>query len=164
MGTYSVEKRSMYVFNVFQLHHSEWITKINLHRIVHHEISSLLKLNYQFDNALWRSAMGPGFQYANDKDPWYQWKYVRGYIEPQEHSSERELLQRGLLRQYAETGVENDFNTYAEVIFGDPRRMRKLIRDYPIIARKYQVFKEFYMSIDPGFGPVFKKIEGNTLN
>ena len=163
-GTYSLDKRSLYLSNSFKNNNPTWLKKRYLTRKIHHEISSVLMKNYHFDTILWRTAMGEGFQYEIDKDPLYQWMFIGGYIEPDEFSSEKELLQRGLLRQYAETGVENDFNTYAEVIFGEPKRMRKLIRDYPIIARKYQVFKEFYMSIDPGFGPVFKKIEGNTLN
>ncbi|BFM09784.1 hypothetical protein [Halioxenophilus aromaticivorans] len=159
-GTYSIEKRSLYILNLFQYHYPQGEIKRNLEKMLHHEISSVLMKNHQFDTALWRSAIGEGFQYEIDKDPWYQWMLIRDYIEPEELSSEKELLQRGLLRQYAETGVENDFNTYAEVIFGEPKRMRKLISDYPIIARKYQVFKEFYLSIDPGFAPVFAKIDG----
>jgi hypothetical protein len=69
------------------------------------------------------------------------------------------LHERGLIRQYAETGLENDFNTYAEVIFTKPKKMKKLISDYPIIKRKYEVFKDFYLSIDKDFAPVFDKID-----
>ncbi|WP_345426529.1 hypothetical protein, partial [Halioxenophilus aromaticivorans] len=158
-GTYSIEKRSLYILNLFQYHYPQGEIKRNLEKMLHHEISSVLMKNHQFDTVLWRSAIGEGFQYENDNDPWYQWMFIGGYIEPEEFSSEKELLQRGLLRQYAETGVENDFNIYASVIFAEPKRMRKLIRDYPIIARKYQVFKEFYVSIDPGFAPVFERID-----
>ncbi|MFT6388276.1 MAG: hypothetical protein ACJAUP_001654 [Cellvibrionaceae bacterium] len=74
--------------------------------------------------------------------------------------SDEELYQRGLPKKYAGTCVENDFNTSAEVIFTEPRKMKNLIRQYPVIQRKHQVFKDFYLNIDKDFTPVFEKIDG----
>jgi len=158
-GTYDAEKKSIYLLNSFQNRSDLGWARHFLETTIHHELSSLLMHNYQFDDFLWRKAMGKNFLYEKDKDPWYEWKLVRGQMDAPE-ISEEELLNRGLLAQYAETGVENDFNTYAEVIFSDPTRMKKLVHEYPTIAKKYQVFKEFYLSIDNGFAPIFEKIDG----
>lgn len=158
-GTYDTAKKSIYIRNTFQINGLNHQKIYYLTSTLNHEISSILMQKYHFKNELWRQAMGPHFLYENDKDPTYEWMFVHGYIDSSEYSDKESLLQRGLLRQYAETGLENDFNTYAELIFTDPARMKHLIHNYPVIAKKYQVFKQFYLSIDPGFAPVFEVID-----
>jgi hypothetical protein len=123
----------------------------------HHELSSILLKRYSFDESNWRNAFDNGFTYENDKDPFYHLIYLQGEAEK---ISQSELYKRGLLRQYAETGVENDFNIYASNIFTEPRKMKKLIDEYPVIKRKYEVFRKFYLGIDSGFAPIFNKIDG----
>ena len=154
-GTYSLEKKAIYL--VITYGNGNRVSKSRIKRTFHHELSSLLMEYYNFDNKLWRAAHGEGFQYEIDKDPFYMWMYLHGHTDPIDKET---LYKRGLLRQYAETGVENDFNIYASIIFTNPRKMKRLIKEYPIIQRKYEVFREFYLSIDPGFSPVFEKIEG----
>jgi len=45
------------------------------------------------------------------------------------------------------------------VIFTQPETMRGWIAHYPIVARKYALFKAFYLGIDPGLAPVFAAID-----
>lgn len=154
-GTYDVEKKAIYL--VMTTGDGFRSSKSRIKRTFHHELSSLLMEYHNFNENLWRAAHGDNFEYEKDKDPFYEWMYLHGHVDPVD---EDELLDRGLLRQYAETGVENDFNIYASEIFTNPRKMKKLIKEYPIIKSKYEVFKAFYLSIDSGFAPVFKKIDG----
>ena len=112
--------------------------------------------NFKLSEERWRSAHSNHFLYKADSDPAYEWMFLRGHIDPVD---KYQLLDRGLLNQYSETSVENDFNTYAEVIFTEPKRMKKLIKKYPVIHRKYQIFKAFYLAIDPGFSKAFNLID-----
>ena len=113
--------------------------------------------NYDFNDFLWLDAIGENFHYAIEENPIYLWMELHGHTEP---SNELLLLNRGLLNSYSDSGVENDFNSYAEVVFTNPKKMKRLIAEYPIVKRKYKVFKDFYMNIDQGFAPVFNKIDG----
>ena len=154
-GTYDIDQKAVYLVTTYG--DGSRASKNLIKRTFHHELSSLLMKHYNFDNKLWRAAHGENFQYEMDKDPFYQWMHLHGHTDPIDKET---LYKRGLLRQYAETGVENDFNIYASVIFTNPKKMKRLIKEYTIIQRKYEVFKEFYLSIDAGFSPVFEKIEG----
>jgi len=154
-GTYDSAQRSVYLIikdSDASLSSSAWLKEV-----FHHEFSSLLMKAHGFDEGAWRQAAGLAFRYEQDEDISFRWMLFRGYIDPVEDSV---LFNRGLLRHYSETGVENDFNTYAQTIFVQPETMRTLIAQYPIIARKYQLFKDFYLGIDPGLAPVFAAIEG----
>lgn len=155
-GTYDLNKKSIYLSNLFSKIIDKQAKEHILWRTFHHEFSSILIKKYPFDELGWRNTMGENFQYENDKDPTYLWMFHHNYIDPVD---KKELYERGLLRQYAETGVENDFNIYAGVIFKEPDRMKQLITAYPAIARKYQFFREFYLSIDRGFSPIFDVID-----
>jgi len=155
-GLYSLETKSIYLSNKTNTL-SLRIPKFLIQKTFHHELSSIFMGSYNFNHDLWRVAHGKNFQYEIDKDPTYYWMHMRGHTDP---IDKEKLLERGMLRQYAETGVENDFNIYASEIFTNPRKMKKLIKEYPIIQRKYEVFKAFYLSIDVGFSPVFDKIDG----
>lgn len=163
-GTYDVAKKSIYLKNILQENQFVDLKNNYLVTTLHHEISSLLMKHYSFDESVWRSAMGSSFRYANDVDPWYEWMFIHGHTEVDEYSDEESLLVRGLIHQYAETGPENDFNTYAELIFADPTQMKHLIHNYPVVAKKYHVFKQFYLRIDSGFWPIFEKIDSPSKN
>jgi len=156
-GTYDSAQRSVYLVHKRTNASSPLRYSSLIRQTFHHEFSSLLMKAHGFDEGAWRQAAGLAFRYEQDEDISFRWKLFRGYIDPVEDSV---LFNRGLLRHYSETGVENDFNTYAQTIFVQPEVMRPLIAQYPIIARKYQLFKDFYLGIDPGLAPVFTAIEG----
>jgi len=155
-GTYNIAQSSLYLLNknnVLQRAPSVWIKQV-----FHHELSSMLMKKHGFDEGAWRQAAGLAFRYQQDEDPSFGWMILHGYIDPVADTTV--FFKRGLLNQYSETGVENDFNTYAQFVFMRPEKMRSLIAQYPPIARKYQVFKDFYLGIDPGLAPVFAAIDG----
>ncbi|MBI3897633.1 MAG: hypothetical protein HY308_04960 [Gammaproteobacteria bacterium] len=124
-----------------------------LQETFHHEFSSLLKNSYNFSEQDWQRASGKNFSYQLENDPY---SFVSKLTE---YPADETLYQRGLVEFYGETGLENDFNTYAQVIFTHPQQMRVLIRQYPVIRDKYAVFKRFYLSIDKRLAPVFAKID-----
>ena len=131
-------------------------SKKSIKKLFHHELSSILIIYYHLDKDKWRSLHGDNFLYKSEEDPFYflSYKYDKTAL-----NNQKALYSKGLLKPYSETGLENDFNTYAEVIFTDPERMKKLIKQYPIIRRKYQIFKEFYLGIDSGFLDTFDGVE-----
>ena len=150
-GTYNLAQNNLYL-------KIKDTPALSIKQTFHHEFSSLLMHRHGFNEGTWRQAAGLAFRYQQDDDPWFQWMFLRDHID--DKPLPQELFARGLLRHYAETGVENDFNTYAQIIFTEPRRMKTLIDIYPVIARKYQLFKDFYLGIDAGLAPVFDAIEG----
>ena len=81
------------------------------------------------------------------------------FISGRDLQSNESLYKLGLIEQYGYSGLENDFNLYAEMLFVDPQKLKKLISQYPAIAKKYQVLKEFYISINDSFIPVFNSME-----
>ncbi|PCH60022.1 MAG: hypothetical protein COC05_05470 [Gammaproteobacteria bacterium] len=152
-GTYNIAQSSLYLLNKNDFSLSSWMKET-----FHHELSSMLMKKQGFDEGAWRQAAGLAFRYQQDENPWFQWMYLRGYVDPVADTTV--FFKRGLLRHYSETGVENDFNSYAQFVFMRPDTMQSLIAQYPPIARKYQVFKDFYLGIDPGLAPVFAAIDG----
>ncbi|MBI3897632.1 MAG: hypothetical protein HY308_04955 [Gammaproteobacteria bacterium] len=113
----------------------------------------MLKYSYNLSERDWKHASGSHFAYQFEDDPYsFNSKITR---KPDNES----LYQRGLINFYSETGLENDFNTYAQTIFTYPKKMRVLIQRYPVIRDKYAVFKAFYLGIDKGFAPVFAAID-----
>ncbi|MBI3897630.1 MAG: hypothetical protein HY308_04945 [Gammaproteobacteria bacterium] len=127
-----------------------------LQETFHHEFSSLLKRSHPFSEQDWKNASGQNFTYRIEKDPGLFINMAHGLTEKPDDAT---LYQRGLLNFYSETGLENDFNAYAETVFTHPLKVRALIRQYPVIRDKYAVFKTFYLGIDKGFAPVFAAID-----
>ncbi|MGH1487758.1 MAG: hypothetical protein ACRBCI_16220, partial [Cellvibrionaceae bacterium] len=148
-GIYNYEKKSIFISTKYKKYNTNK-SKHTIASIFHHEFSSILIKKYELSENDWINSSGKDFLYKSDEDPFYYTIYIQGNSEKIKN---KDLYKRGLIKHYAETGVENDFNTYAEVIFTNPKKMKKLISQYPVIKRKYEVFKSFYMSIDEGFAP-----------
>jgi hypothetical protein len=64
----------------------------------------------------------------------------------------------GFLNAYGATNLENDFNVYAEEMFGHPDKVARLAREHPLIRRKLDFVMETYAAIDPEFRGVFRKM------
>lgn len=63
----------------------------------------------------------------------------------------------GFLSKYAETSVENDFNTYAEFAFGNPDKLAELAGEHPLIAKKLRLFIGAYTVTSPAMVSIFKQ-------
>lgn len=71
-------------------------------------------------------------------------------------------ISTGFLSSYATSSAENDFNTYAELLFTDPARLKKLSEENEVVFEKQQLLIRFYLMTDPAFEKVL--IEMGALN
>ncbi|MBA8903621.1 hypothetical protein [Phyllobacterium sp. P30BS-XVII] len=67
-------------------------------------------------------------------------------------------IETGFLSAYGATTAENDFNTYAEVIFSDPARMKDMASKVPLVAKKLNLVLRAYMEIDPRLHETFSRM------
>ncbi len=63
----------------------------------------------------------------------------------------------GFLSAYGATTAENDFNTYAEILFSDPDRMKKLAEATPLVAKKLALVAAAYVAADARLDEQFRK-------
>ena len=75
------------------------------------------------------------------------------------YSASDAQLRQGLVSSYGKANAENDINSYAELIFTEPKTMKAYIRKYPRIGPKYEMLKRFYLSASPEFSAVFNLIK-----
>jgi hypothetical protein len=76
------------------------------------------------------------------------------------YEADEATLKEGLVSRYGKVNAENDINTYAELVFTQPEEMKVFINKYPVVMKKYQMLKQFYLSISPEFEAVFGMIDG----
>ena len=62
-------------------------------------------------------------------------------------STTEELLSGGFINNYSLTNDENDFNVYAETLFTEPEKLKKLKATYPNVKIKLEKLKEFYREL-----------------
>lgn len=112
---------------------------------VHHELSSLVLSKKPMFRMNWRSLMPTDWVPA---------------------SSETEALNtpmgepsygQGFLSEYAKTSVGNDFNVYAEYVFGNPAQLIRLADTHKAIAKKVGLFLSIYAGTDSRFEDYFVK-------
>ncbi|WP_152248706.1 hypothetical protein [Xanthomonas maliensis] len=114
---------------------------------VHHEFSSLIWQRQPAMTIRWRLLMPAGWQPAPT---------AAEALSRNEEAAPP--LASGVLSAYGATSLENDFNTYAEIAFDDPARMRNLAR-MPIVAAKLAVLREAYVATDPAFAELFARLQ-----
>ena len=66
-------------------------------------------------------------------------------------------LETGFLSAYGATTAENDFNTYAEIAFSDPGRLKNLAGHMPLIARKLALVLDAYIRVDERLRDAFSR-------
>lgn len=117
----------------------------------HHEFSSILMRKYQFDMIGFMAHNGTDFEY------WFDQAKIL-YSSHDGYYADGELLRQGLLTYYSQTSPENDFNTYAEIAFSEPKIMSGYCSSYKRIEHKYEQVKAFYLKISADFQPVFDRV------
>jgi hypothetical protein len=119
----------------------------------HHEFSSVLMKSHDFPTEKWISANPPDVKYETDFE-----KYLQSIEQDRDLKGNEYFYQRGMISKYGYSTVENDFNLYAQTVFNEPKRMKDLVNKYPIIRKKYEILKDFYLSISPEFSKTFDPI------
>ncbi len=118
-------------------------------RTFHHEFSSLVRLAAPLDDAAWRAGNPDGFAYLS----YAEYRAILSSDKPDRGGAD--LYARGFVRSYGMTDIDNDWNTYAERIFGDGAAFAGLIKDYPRLRAKTRVFLDTYSAMDPRFEAYF---------
>ena len=103
---------------------------------MHAEFSSILMKNYSFPENAWKSKNLSNFQYVgNGRD-------MLGT--GSSYSQAPELLAKGLICEYAQASVEEDFNMMVYWLFTKPNELKVLAKKYPIINAKLLLVIDFY--------------------
>ncbi|HSG82462.1 MAG TPA: hypothetical protein VLC48_09435, partial [Gemmatimonadota bacterium] len=124
-----------------------------LEKTFHHEFSSLLMYRHTFPIQTWMDESPAGFEYLADWEDVLEEVAARRSLD-----GSPALFRQGLLAEYGRTNLENDVNTYVEVTFAEPQRMRQLVQQYPAIRAKYRVLRSYYIGLDPQFETWFQQI------
>jgi hypothetical protein len=129
------------------------VTDEHVIRAFHHECSHALMNVHQakFDVGTFRAALPTGFQYAEDRPG----ATKRNPLEPDEELLSLELLNDGFLIPWAKRNMEEDFASYAEVLFENPKWLLSMFHPESRVGRKARVVRDFYIAIDSRFESLF---------
>lgn len=142
-GTYMPDARTV-ILNV----HADAVSLegVWLEQILHHEFSSILLHRYRarFPYKEWILANDPRFEYG-----------AGGYDAIRSGRANISLDSRysrlGVLCQYGAADFEDDVNTYAQFMLGEPQVFWSFAQDKPRIMAKAKLLEQFYHSISPSF-------------
>lgn len=136
-----------------------------LEQTFHHEFSSILLRNYmsKFDTTGWITANDKNFTY---NDPENGVGAIRNNTSSQDLDTS--ICKRGMLTQYAMSGMENDVNTFAQNLFCPEDNFWAIVDKYPSVRKKTIILIKLYHYINPVFTESYfrkfdkKKTNGNT--
>jgi hypothetical protein len=145
------EKDKLYLFyNPVEGYTSD----IFLEQTIHHEFSSILIYHYDFPAFDWLKLNPEGFEYIINLSK------INDYMNSiNSYSANETLLRQGLVSSYGQTNAENDINSYVELIFTQPKKMKAYMEKYPRMGPKYKMIKDFYLTISPEFDAIFSEIK-----
>ncbi|MDA1195368.1 MAG: hypothetical protein O2894_09305 [Planctomycetota bacterium] len=115
-------------------------------RVVHAEFSSVLWRRHRalLDLDAWVRGTVPGFRYGASGAAAVR----HGLADAQPTTW---ALQQGFLYEYGMSSIENDFNSYAGFLFGDPERLAAFAAQHPGVAHKRALTAAFYRALDARF-------------
>lgn len=127
-----------------------------LEQTFHHEFSSILFRNkiQLLDTAAWNAASSPSFANKDSLNG-------VGAIIKKEASQTIDtiLCKKGVLTQYALSGLENDVNTFAQNLFKPEEQFWYAVETFPLIQKKAMLLINFYNRLNPVFTlTYFKKM------
>lgn len=126
--------------------------KTFIRRAFHHELSSILIIKYPFPKEQWLSFWPDDIVCPTDHLSIL--KYSQNYASEQEIQA---LYNKGFVSDYGLAGVENDINTYAELIMDDPEKMAALANQFPLIRDKLHILLVFYSGLHPDINQKIKE-------
>jgi hypothetical protein len=123
-------------------------TERYLEQTFHHEFSSILYRNHPgyLNESAWMASNMPEFKY---NDPENGVGAIRNNRSSQDLDTA--LCVKGFLTEYAQSGMENDLNTFAQNMFSPSEGFWNLVDNYPRIAAKFNLMVIFYNRIHPMF-------------
>lgn len=123
-------------------------------QIFHHEASSNFLLSPHwplFDQARFRAANPPGFVYSNEVEGAGP---AKAYTAADSIPSPMELGD-GFLVPYGRSVLEQDFNSYAQILLWRPELLLRVFAPDSAVGRKARVVRDFYIAIDKRFETMF---------
>ena len=125
---------------------AEGFTDDFIEKVFHAEFSSILFDNYntKFDQESWKKINPQSFKYGTSGvDAVKQQKASENITDF--------LLQQGFLSEYAQSTLENDFNSFAKNVFTADDHFWDIVGRHERIRKKLTLFINFYHSLDPVF-------------
>jgi hypothetical protein len=120
----------------------------------HHEFSLLAFHQGPSPVEAWSAVNPPGFAYETDSDP----DVVRAAgHRPDAGETSDAVHEMGFLEKYAESALEEDWQTYAERAFNHPGDLIDFIKRFPRVKAKARIFIDHYESLDPAFNAYFDR-------
>lgn len=119
-------------------------------RNFHAEFSSILFRNHAnlFDAAAWHQLNPTGFIYGGSGVKAIKAKKASSRINPNLHPE-------GFLHSYGTASIEEDFNSFAALLFMGDSAFWSAIESHPKIKSKAGLVMTFYQKIHPSFTPAF---------
>ncbi len=117
----------------------------------HHELSSIVRNQVLFNVSDWTADNPPGFAYASLAD------YKAILAERPSVEGDDVLHEQGFVSRYGTTSLDNDWNTYAERVFGHGRDLAVQIARFPRMRDKVRQLLDIYAKLDPRFEPYFRQ-------
>lgn len=122
---------------------------------LHHEFSSILMREYRFPTIRWVLANKPGFKYPEDR------KTIIKAASPESRANPKDAriwYDAGFVHDYGMSSIMNDFNTYAELAMGSPKKLKQLTFQFPRIRLKTSLLVEFYGGLAPELKEYFHSV------
>lgn len=119
-------------------------------RAFHHEFSSLLIARHPFPVAQWQAELPADFAFPISAEA--QLAATSQTVPPEElpryHAA-------GFVSDYGASSLENDINTYAELLLDAPETLARLAASSPRIANKTKLIQAYYTALAPGLAAHF---------
>lgn len=116
---------------------------------LHHELSSIVRQHVTFNDTEWEAANPQNFSYMDEAG------YRRVLADPGSVDGDSALHQAGFVSLYGKTSLDNDWNTYAEKVFGHGAAFAREIAPYPRMRQKTRQLLDIYQGLDPTFANYF---------
>jgi hypothetical protein len=122
---------------------------------LHHELSSLLFYGGEFPTIRWHLVNEPEFQYLDNQVDIIKAAALSNRKDPEQAETWHAA---GFVSDYGMASMENDVNTFAELMMGDPDKLLLLCNEYPKIAQKKNILIQFYTKLAPEMSTYFNRV------
>jgi hypothetical protein len=115
----------------------------------HDELAALFLVKAPLDGVAWNAFNPPGFHYGDVES------YRAELRDPHGRDGDNALHRNGFVSALGLTGMENDFQTYSERIFGHPEAFAALLRAQPAMRGKARMVMDLYAREAPSLTTQF---------
>ena len=120
---------------------------------IHDSIGALLLARTPLDPAAWSQFNPPGFRYGDVAS------YKAELRDPGSRDGTAALHRSGFVASLGLTGIENDFETYAEKVFGHPKHLAEMMSANAAMRGKARLLMSMYLRQSPWFARRFEAID-----